>query len=103
MTTRIWLSEIQFSDNSKIAIDKNDIVVLFGPNNAGKSASLKEAGTLLRTKNNKGKVLKDITIEKDGSETELISFLVMSLNLSFMKENPLNIFSNIFCPIDFGF
>ena len=75
MMTRIWLSEIQFSDNSKIAIDKNDIVVLVGPNNAGKSASLKEAGTLLRTKNIKGKVLKDITIEKDGSETELISFL----------------------------
>ncbi len=75
MTTRIWLSEIQFSDNSKIAIDKNDIVVFVGPNNAGKSASLKEAGTLLRIKNDKGKVLKDVTIEKDGSETELISFL----------------------------
>ncbi len=75
MTTRIWLSEIQFSDNSKIPIDKNDIVVLVGPNNAGKSASLKEAETLLRSKNIKGKVLKDITIEKVGSETELISFL----------------------------
>lgn len=75
MTTRIWLSEIQFSDNSKITIDKNDIVVLVGPNNAGKSASLKEAGILLRTRNKKGKVLKDIKIEKEGNETELISYL----------------------------
>ncbi len=88
MTTRIWLSEIQFSDNSKIAIDKNDIVVLVGPNNAGKSASLKEAGTLLRAKNNKGKVLKDITIEKDGSETELISFLD-SFSKKEISNNPL--------------
>lgn len=88
MTTRIWLSEIQFSDNSKIAIDKNDIVVLVGPNNAGKSASLKEAGTLLWTKNNKGKVLKDITIEKDGSETEFISFLV-SFSKKIINANPL--------------
>ena len=43
MTARIWVSEIQFSDDSNIAIDKNDIVVLVGPNNAGKSASLKKA------------------------------------------------------------
>lgn len=75
MITRAWISEIIFSDNTKITIDKNDIVVLVGPNNAGKSASLKEAATLLRTKNNKGKVLKDITIDKEGDETELISFL----------------------------
>lgn len=75
MTTRIWLSKIKFSDNSEIAIDKNDIVVFVGPNNAGKSASLKEAGAFLRTKNHARKVLKDITIEKDGSETELLSFL----------------------------
>ena len=88
MTTRIWLSEIQFSDNSKIAIDKNDIVVLVGPNNAGKSASLKEAEKLLRMKNIEGKVLKDITIEKDGDETELISFLT-SISKKETSNNPL--------------
>ena len=72
---RVWLSEIQFSDDTKIAIGKNDIVVFVGPNNTGKSASLKEAAALLQTKNNKGKVLKDITIEKTGDENKLISFL----------------------------
>ena len=88
MTARIWLSEIQFSDNSNIAIDKNDIVVLVGPNNAGKSASLKEAETLLRGKNIEGKVLKDITIEKDGDENELISFLT-SFSKKATSTNPL--------------
>jgi ABC-type transporter Mla maintaining outer membrane lipid asymmetry ATPase subunit MlaF len=86
--TRVWISEIEFSDNTKINIDKNDIIVLVGPNNAGKSASLKEAATLLGTKNNKGKVLKDITIEKDGDENELIAFLE-SFSRKYFSGNPL--------------
>ncbi|MEN8185496.1 MAG: AAA family ATPase [Bacteroidota bacterium] len=73
--TRVWLSEIQFSDDSKIEINKNDIVVLVGPNNAGKSATLKEAASFLRAKNSSGKVLKDISIQKSGNKDELISFL----------------------------
>ncbi|MCR6639720.1 MAG: ATP-binding protein [Sporocytophaga sp.] len=73
--TRVWISEVIFSDDTKVTIEKNDIIVLVGPNNAGKSASLKEAASLLQTKNRKGKVLKDITIEKDGDNNELISFL----------------------------
>jgi energy-coupling factor transporter ATP-binding protein EcfA2 len=72
---RVWLSEIQFSDDSKIAINKNDIVVLVGPNNSGKSATLNEAAQLLESKKNKGKVLKDIIIEKEGGVNELIPFL----------------------------
>lgn len=50
METRIWISKIEFNDNQKINFDKNDITVFVGPNNAGKSASLKEAAKLLRTK-----------------------------------------------------
>lgn len=73
--TRVWLSEIHFSDNTKIGLNENDIVVLVGPNNSGKSATLKEAATLLRAKNSNGKVLKDIKIEKIGDEEELINFL----------------------------
>lgn len=75
MATRVWISEIKFSDDTTLQFDKNDIVVLVGPNNAGKSATLKEAATLLRTKNNKGKVLKDITIEKEGDESEFFIHL----------------------------
>jgi len=75
MKTRIWISEIEFSDKTKIPFEKNDIVVFVGPNNAGKSASLKEATRLIKQKNDKGKVLLDISIEKEGEETELINFL----------------------------
>lgn len=74
--TRVWINEMLFSDGTKVSLDKNDIIVLVGPNNAGKSATLKEADDLLRSKNDKvRKVVKDIYIEKEGTEDELISFL----------------------------
>jgi energy-coupling factor transporter ATP-binding protein EcfA2 len=73
--TRVWLNEIQFSDDSKILIEENDIVVLVGPNNSGKSATLKETAQMLQQKNNSGKVVKDISFEKSGDKDQLISFL----------------------------
>lgn len=75
MVTRIWISKIEFSDGTILEFEKDDIIVFVGPNNAGKSASLKEASTLLKAKSNKGKVLKDITIEKEGDEIELFALL----------------------------
>lgn len=75
MNTRIWLSEIQFSDNTKIPLSKNDIVVIVGPNNSGKSASLKDAEKLLRAKNVPCKVLKNINIEKDNEEVDITTIL----------------------------
>lgn len=84
MATRIWISEIKFSDDTTLQFEKDDIVVFVGPNNAGKSASLKESAALLRTKTNKGKVLKDITIEKEGDETEFFSYLQSSSTKHFI-------------------
>jgi ABC-type transport system involved in cytochrome c biogenesis ATPase subunit len=75
MKVRIWISEIQFSDNTIVNFAKDDIVVFVGPNNAGKSASLKEATSLIKQKNGNTKVVKKITIEKEGNSTELFSFL----------------------------
>src|SRR3990167_1629623 len=75
MSTRIWISEIEFSDSTKVPFSKNDITVFVGSNNAGKSASLKESATLLRQKSNKGVVLKDITIDQFGTEESLLSSL----------------------------
>lgn len=73
--TRIWISEIKFSDNTTLQFEKDDIVVFVGPNNAGKSASLKESAALLKAKTNRGKVLKDIIIENEGDETDFFSHL----------------------------
>ncbi len=87
MTTRLWISEIKFSDDTTLSFEKDDIIVFVGPNNAGKSASLKEAARLLKAKTDKGKVLKDITIEKDGDETEFFTYL-QSFSTKYTNSNP---------------
>tara|TARA_R110001592_G_scaffold149963_1_gene375548 strand:+ start:251 stop:1930 length:1680 start_codon:yes stop_codon:yes gene_type:complete len=73
--TKIWLSEIEFSDKNKVLIEENDIVVIVGPNNAGKSATLKETAKMLHRKSNKGEVVLNIVINKKGSKEELISYI----------------------------
>lgn len=87
MSTRIWISEMTFSDNTTLKFEKDDIIVFVGPNNAGKSASLKEASNLLKLKSDRGKVVKDITIEKDGDETELMDHLI-SFSTKHFTTNP---------------
>jgi len=86
MRTRIWLSEITFSDDTTLQFEKDDIVVFVGPNNAGKSASLKESASLIKAKNKKGKVLKDLNIKKEGDEIELFQLLDTSTTKNY--DNP---------------
>lgn len=75
MKPRVWISEMGFSDGSKITINKEDIVVLVGPNNSGKSASLKEANALLMNVTSPTKVVKGITIDKEGTAEDIIAHL----------------------------
>ncbi|MEG4577630.1 hypothetical protein QUA56_33940 [Microcoleus sp. N3A4] len=76
--TKIWISEIEFNDGTQIKLKANEIVVFVGPNNAGKSATLKESLSLLKSKVNgkkNAKVLKDLTICKEGDEANFKFFL----------------------------
>ncbi|WP_179354322.1 ATP-dependent nuclease [Winogradskyella vidalii] len=75
MEPKIWISKITFSDNTTIEFESNDIIAIVGPNNSGKSASLKEASNFLKTQNTKSKVIKAIEFSKSGSDSELIEYL----------------------------
>jgi ABC-type multidrug transport system ATPase subunit len=46
MATKVFVNSVQFNDGSILTFEKNDIVILVGPNNAGKSASLKEISNI---------------------------------------------------------
>lgn len=41
MQPRAWVKSVTFSDGTTIALEKNDVVVIVGPNNSGKSAALR--------------------------------------------------------------
>ncbi|MBV1928329.1 MAG: ATP-binding protein [Gammaproteobacteria bacterium] len=70
------ISELVFSGGDEFLIDKNEKVILVGPNNSGKSESLRE---LLRTcsdgKTDRNLVVKGLKITKEGTVEELKGFL----------------------------
>ncbi|PUB34461.1 AAA15 family ATPase/GTPase [Elizabethkingia sp. YR214] len=75
MKPRFYIKEILFNDNSKICFEKNDIVVFVGPNNAGKSAALKESAEQIKATNNYTKVVKKIKIGKEGEKYDFKSYI----------------------------
>ena len=70
------VSEITFSGGSCFKINNNEKVILVGPNNSGKSQSLREIIGLCH-KGNTGRnlVVKDLKILKEGSAEQLRDFL----------------------------
>jgi ABC-type multidrug transport system ATPase subunit len=62
MKAKVWIANIKFSDGSLIDFEPNQITVFVGPNNAGKSASLKELNSFTQDKNREGKVVKDFSL-----------------------------------------
>ena len=66
-----YISKIQFNTGENIPLKKNDIVIFVGPNNAGKSQSLKDISLLCH--NNKNSiVIKNILIEKYKGSVRLL-------------------------------
>ena len=87
MTPKIWINKIKFSDNSEITFTHNQITVFVGPNNAGKSATLKELNALTETRNKKGNVINDFQIKRDGTLDELKEF-VQKQSIENITSNP---------------
>jgi hypothetical protein len=71
MNPQFFISKIIFNDSTELLCDKNDIIVFVGANNVGKSLSLKEISSKFRSKSNKSKIIREIYIDKDGSEDEI--------------------------------
>lgn len=75
MKPRIWIDKLLFSDNSELTFEPNQITVFVGPNNAGKSASLKEINFLTRQRNRETKVVKNFNLKKEGTSEDLYDFI----------------------------
>jgi energy-coupling factor transporter ATP-binding protein EcfA2 len=71
MSARIWISEIKFNDGTILKLEKNDIVVFVGPNNAGKSVSLRQIANQLMQTQLKQEIIEKITIETIGTLSDL--------------------------------
>ena len=68
MHPKFYVSALVFSDKTRLSVESSDLVVIVGPNNSGKSATLREISTRAKQKSEKGKVLIDIDFVSEGEE-----------------------------------
>ena len=70
----VTLESITFSDGTKITLQPTDVVILVGPNNAGKSVALREIEEHIRNPY-RGTVVTRVDLRRVGTEEELVAFL----------------------------
>jgi putative AbiEii toxin of type IV toxin-antitoxin system len=71
---RLSFATITFSDGTTLNLDEDDIVVFVGPNNAGKSAALRELENWV-ARDHAGLVIKSATMRKAGDQNTLRAYL----------------------------
>lgn len=73
---RVAISNLTFSDGSDVPVSPNDVVLVVGPNNAGKSAALRAIRDKLQSAANKSPVLKSLQVQRTGSLEEFSNWLL---------------------------
>lgn len=84
----VTVKSAKFSDNNTLEFSKNDIVVFVGPNNSGKSASLKNIFDKAKNFAAEGIVVQEISIEREGDAEECIHWIKSVSKCN--KSNPAN-------------
>jgi energy-coupling factor transporter ATP-binding protein EcfA2 len=72
----ISVTELAFSDGSEVEVGPNDIVIIVGPNNSGKSATLRAISEKLEEPASPSPVLKALKTTKRGTPQELLEWIV---------------------------
>ena len=71
---KLFFETITFSDSTTLTLDEDDIVVFVGPNNAGKSAALRELESWV-ARSEPGLVIKNAKLTQKGTQVELRAYL----------------------------
>lgn len=72
---RAFVKSLKFNDGTVIDLNPNDIVVIVGPNNMGKSATLREIEQKVASPQSATTILNGIQIDRVGSSEGLASWL----------------------------
>jgi hypothetical protein len=72
---KVWVESITFSDDTTIAIAKDDVVVIVGPNNSGKSATLRAIRDKFAIPLTPSPVVKKMTLDRVGTTDDLLDWL----------------------------
>jgi hypothetical protein len=77
MDARLWVKEILINDESRVSFESNDIIVIVGPNNSGKSTIISEISNGANDINwmINAKIIKGLNIGNSGSVDDLKKLL----------------------------
>ncbi|MGZ8271905.1 MAG: ATP-dependent nuclease [Methylophilus sp.] len=78
MKPRVWVNKVTFSDGTSVEFSKDDVIIVVGPNNSGKSASLRAIRDKFNNTTTPSLVLNSIVISREGTCDELIAWLESS-------------------------
>jgi ABC-type polar amino acid transport system ATPase subunit len=68
------IKSIKFSDDTKLCLARHEILIFVGPNNAGKSAALREIFANIQTPNTPHVVIKSVVLGTEGSVEEAVNW-----------------------------
>jgi hypothetical protein len=71
---KAYIKSIKFSDDTELHLARHEILVFVGPNNAGKSAALREIFSNIQTPNVRHVVIKSVIFGTEGSETDAVAW-----------------------------
>ena len=93
MAFEYWLSAITFSDDSSIQLSMGEVVIIVGPNNAGKSRALRDIQDFVQGNRERLVVVRSVVEHKGGTGQELKEYLIS--NFSFRIEGARNSANNL--------
>jgi energy-coupling factor transporter ATP-binding protein EcfA2 len=85
MRPTITFEKVTFSDGTTVELGPEDVVVLVGPNNAGKSAALRDLDELVKQPSggpHPAQVIKSVTLRREGTVNDVLSLLEANSNAS---------------------
>src|SRR5882762_3777747 len=75
MVPRVTINRITFSDGTDVSIAQDDVVVVVGPNNSGKTAALRGIRDKLSNESNWNPVIQAVQIQRTGTADDVINGL----------------------------
>jgi predicted ATP-dependent endonuclease of OLD family len=75
MNAAIWLKSITFHDAKTFNFQRNDIVVIVGPNNSGKSETLRNIQQRIEDTKSSTVIINDLQFETEGSDNDLQNWM----------------------------
>lgn len=78
MSFSVSLGRLRFSGGQEIPVERGQVLTLVGPNNCGKSTTLREILQSLENPNARAKVVTSVELDRDGDQGEFVGWLERS-------------------------